>query len=184
MKNFLLFLIITLALSACSAGKNQDTAEDDVYWDLIERAWKKNVNLNKERELAISEMRNELIYGLGKKIDKFILSLERELRTLSKEDLTKFNRFVEKKLFIIDRAEIHRYTDGGDDGFYYARGFILAMGKEYFNKIDKRPSLATYDVESEIMCFVGYIVYKEKFNEEFERYKYHNASTGMNELEW
>ena len=52
-------------------------------------------------------------------IDNYKLRLSR----LDKVNLTKFIHILEKKLVNIDRHEIHRYTNGRDDGFLYARCF-------------------------------------------------------------
>ncbi len=54
MKHIFLFVLIISTLMGCSgAGKNQDSQEDEVYWSLIERAWEMDMDLEKEREVAI-----------------------------------------------------------------------------------------------------------------------------------
>jgi hypothetical protein len=184
MKNTFFIITLSFLFIQCTNGKNKDSKQDDVFWNLIERSWEVDSSLNSTREKALNTMDKQEVYNLQANFDILIKNIEKELRFLNKEELTAFNHFIEKKLYIIDRQEIQRHTDGGDDGFYYVRGFILSLGKEYYNKIDRKPRLATFDAEFEAMCFIGYRVYEDKFNEEFKRYKYHNASTFSNKEAW
>jgi hypothetical protein len=91
---------------------------------------------------------------------------------------------MERKLFQIDRKDIQAYTDGSDDGFLYCRCFIVGMGKAYYEMIEENPSKATCDAEAEIVGFIGYIVYQELFDEEFERYTVHNIESCSNAEGW
>ncbi len=52
-----------------------------------------------------------------------------------------FDRMLERKLplYNVDRQEIQEVTDGSDDGFLYARGFIVALG-ELRAAVDKTAS--------------------------------------------
>ena len=181
--SYLLVVFIPL-LTSCYFGNEANLSIDDEFWDLIERAWMANEQLYNERAIVLRKKDKKLVYGLESKMSIVMENLEQGLKTLDKEQLTRFNQFVEKKLYLIDRAEIHKYTDGGDDSFYYNRGFILALGKEYYEKINRKPRHATFDAECETICFLGYSVYEDKFNKEFERYQYHDATTGSNIHEW
>ncbi len=122
-----------------------------------------------------------LSFGLE---DEVTEALEEQLTQLNKEDLTKFILFMEEKLHKIDREEIHAHTDGSDDGFLYCRGFIVGMGKMYYEQIDYNPASATMDAEAESVCFVGYEVYKSRFGEEFKRNTIHSTESGSNPNGW
>ncbi|MET8089612.1 hypothetical protein [Micromonospora sp. NPDC005220] len=53
---------------------------------------------------------------------------------------TNLDPVVERKLHDIDREDIHEVTDGSDDGFLYARGFIVALGRAYYEAVRTRPA--------------------------------------------
>ena len=63
------------------------------------------------------------------------------------------------------RRRIEEHTDGSDDGFLYARGFIVAAGKGYFDAVNANPSVALTDLECEEMCYLSSEIYEEKFGE-------------------
>src|SRR5687768_7684500 len=75
--------------------------------------------------------------------------LNTTLEQLPCEELIAFDRILERKLYDIDRAEIHEYTDGGDDGFLYCRGFIVSMGQDFYTLVQEDPSRALVDMELE-----------------------------------
>ena len=177
--------IFSLMILFCSISVySQSNVEDLEYWQIIEKAWEANPVANEARLNALATKEKNTIAKLEKYTGLITKSLESELLKLTKEDLAKFIFFVEKKLYEIDREDIHRYTDGSDDGFYYARGFILGLGYEHYNLVNNNPSKVAYDVEFFEICFIGYVIYKEKYGEEFERYQYHNASSFMNKEGW
>ena len=76
-----------------------------------------------------------------------------------------FDRILERKLWDIDRAEIQKFTDGSDDGFLYARGFIVAAGRDFYDAVNATPERARMDIECEDMCYLSYHVYVERFGE-------------------
>lgn len=155
------------------------------FWELIESSWADSSELNKIRAKALETNDEGLLEDLSSKLQKTILkNYKKRLLLLDKEDFTKFIHILEEKIFNIDREEIHEYTDGSDDGFLYCRCFILGMGEQYYNMIDKNPSKATFDLEGESFGFAAYGVYEEKFEEEFERYTFHSMETCSNENHW
>ena len=116
--------------------------------------------------------------------EEILINYNKRLLQLDKEELTSFIHHLEQRIYHIDREEIQEYTDGSDDGFMYCRCFIVGMGKEYYNMIDKDPSKATIDLEAELFGFSAYGIYEEKFAEEFERYAYHSMETCSNKEGW
>jgi hypothetical protein len=102
---------------------------------------------------------------LMESLEEVIPTLQAQLDQLSAEELLLFDRILERKLFDIDRAEIHEYTDGSDDGFLYARGFIVAVGKGYYDAVNAKPATAMMDLECEEMCYLPWHLYHDKFGE-------------------
>ena len=70
---------------------------------------------------------------------------------------------MERKLYAIDRQDVHEFTDGSDDGFLYCRGFIVALGKKYYDAIDADPSKAMFDWECETLPYLSSFLYDEKY---------------------
>ena len=62
----------------------------------------------------------------------FLAVLEGRCRGLPADELTSLDRVVERKLWEIDRADVHAVTGGSDDGFLYSRGFAVEMGREFY----------------------------------------------------
>lgn len=134
------------------------------FWSLIEKAWDSVGGFKKQRtKLAKGKLSEDEAEELADAVNEMAESLREELSELSKEDLLEFDRVLERKLYDIDRAEIQEHTDGSDDGFLYARGFIVAAGKEYYDTVNAKPEVAIMDLECEEMCYLSFHVYEEIF---------------------
>ena len=96
-------------------------------------------------------------------LEDVIPRLRAQLALLSARDLLAFDHILERKLYDLDRAEIQEYTYGSEDGFLYARGFIVAVGKEYYNAVLTKPAIALADFECEEMCYLSRHLYEENF---------------------
>ncbi len=155
------------------------------FWEIIEMSWADSPKLDKQRAKALKNNDEELLEELSGELEDTILeNYNKRLLALNKEDLTKFIHILEERLYNIDREEIQENTDGSDDGFLYCRCFILGMGQQYYNMVDKEPSKATMDLEAEMFGFSAYSIYEEKFEEEFERYSIHSIESCSNENGW
>jgi Protein of unknown function (DUF4240) len=119
--------------------------------------------LELRQQLAAGLLSEEEAEALLESLEEVIPALSEQLRQLSAEDLLAFDRILERKLFDIDRAEIQEYTDGSDDGFLYARGFIVAAGKGYYEAVNAKPSIALIGLDCEEMCYLSYQIHEEKF---------------------
>jgi Protein of unknown function (DUF4240) len=140
--------------------------DESQFWAMIEAAWKSAGGKTKARaKLAQGALSEEGADELQECLELVTPSLMESLRRLPAEDLITFDRILERKLFEIDRAEIHEHTDGSDDGFLYARGFIVVAGRRYFDAVNADPSKAMFDLECEDLCFLPSIIYREKFGE-------------------
>ncbi len=96
--------------------------DDKRFWDLIESAWDAVGGMKKTRQnLAERKLSEERAEELMQALDDVIPALQANLDQLSAEELLAFDRVLERKLYDIDRADVHEHTDGSDDGFLYAR---------------------------------------------------------------
>jgi hypothetical protein len=92
-------------------------------------------------------------------------ALQEQLAGLPAAELLAFDRILERKLYDIDRADIHEQTDGSDDGFLYCRGFIVGMGRGYYEAVRANPDRAVVDAECQAMCYLPWHLYRERFGE-------------------
>jgi hypothetical protein len=158
---------------------------ESLFWEIIDSAWTKSALIEKRRVKALRNNDPELLQGLSEDLFGAVLNnYNKRLVLLGKPDLTAFIHILEEKLYDLDRAEIHEFADGSDDGFLYARCFMVAMGEMYYNKINRDPSMATPDMEAETFGFAAYEVYKYKFKADFVRCSVHNIETGSNKAAW
>ena len=145
---------------------------EQLFWELIEHAWKAVPELNNFRQdvhatLHAGKEQFEAKYADEEPVipaeEHLFQHLESSLQSLSKEDLQAFDRILAQKLYDLDRSDVHEYTDGSDDGFLYCRGFIVAMGKAYYDAVNQDPSLAMFDWACEEMTYVSMHIYEDRF---------------------
>jgi Protein of unknown function (DUF4240) len=86
-------------------------------------------------------------------------------RGLPGAELTSLDRVLERKLWEIDRADVHAVTGGSDDGFLYSRGFTVAMGREFYGSVMDTPQMAVPWAECEEMCYFFAQLYREWFGD-------------------
>lgn len=139
---------------------------EERFWSMIEKAWDTGAGMKSERsKLSKGKLSEEDADALTEALDETIEALREQFSGLDKEDLLEFDRILERKLYDLDRAEIQEFTDGSDDGFLYARGFIVAAGKGYYDAVNAKPKIAMMDMECEDMCYLSFHVYKERFGD-------------------
>jgi hypothetical protein len=140
--------------------------DENRFWSLIESSWKVAGGKTKVRQkLAEGKLSEEKAEDLIEALEEVIPALREQLGQLPKKELLAFDRILERKLYDIDRAEIQEHTDGSDDGFLYARGFIVAVGKGYYDAVNAKPATALMDLECEEMCYLSWHLYREKFGD-------------------
>jgi hypothetical protein len=83
----------------------------------------------------------------------FLDILAARCRGLPADELTSLDRVVERKLWELDRADVHAVTGGSDDGFLYSRGFVVAMGREFYDAVAGDPEMGVPYAECEEMCY-------------------------------
>jgi hypothetical protein len=143
---------------------------DGRFWSMIDDAWRAALPAARDWRVRLidgersDEDDDDGAFREG--LDTMVRSLENALRELPRDELVAFDRTLELFLYRIDRAEVQVHTDGSDDGFLYCRGFIVALGREYYDAIDRDPSRATMDAECEEMCYLSYHVFADRFGEQ------------------
>ena len=147
------------------------TPEEEVrFWSLIEDAWAtQSAEVNASRKaLATRDPNGEDEPDTGS-VDEALEAVVDSLRAafanedFPREELVAMDRVLERKLYDIDRAAIQEVTDGSDDGFLYARGFIVALGKAFYDSVLANPEIAICDAECEDMCYLPAHVHEERF---------------------
>ena len=139
---------------------------EERFWAMIATAWQSVGGKVKTRQkLAKRKLPEEDAEELVESLDSVLLELTNQLNLLPKAELLAFDRILEHKLYDIDRAEVQQHTDGSDDGFLYARGFIVVVGQGYYEAVDAEPATALMDLECEEMCYLSARLYEEKFGE-------------------
>ena len=142
------------------------SAEDEAcFWALVEAAWVQcSAEANRVRRALAARAPGDLCAVEGA-LPVFLRTLTDQCRELPGGELTSLDRVLERKLYDIDRADIQTVTDGSDDGFLYARGFIVAMGKDFYDAVASDPQVAVLDTECEEMCYFFAHLYRERFGE-------------------
>jgi hypothetical protein len=154
------------------------------FWSMIEDAWRDvHGAAAARRKLAQGTLDEERAMELtDQSLDEFVPALRASLEQLTKDELLQFDRILERKLYDIDRADIHEYTDGSDDGFLYSRGFIVAAGRAYYEAVKADPSRAMMDLECEDLCYLPFHIYTAKFGETPDSDT--SRETGSNKTGW
>ena len=137
------------------------------FWAMIESAWAAAGGLARERAaLLAGELDPDDDERLTAALDDAVVpALRQALEQLPADDLLAFDRILERTLHALDRADIHEHTDGSDDGFLYARGFIVAAGQAYCEAVLADPSRAVPDLEAEALCYLPWHLHRDQFGD-------------------
>lgn len=136
------------------------------FWGMIEKAWSSAGGWKKDRKaLTEGKLSEDKFFELADAVNDMVAELDDTLHDLEEEHLLEFDRILERKLWEIDREEVQKHTDGSDDGFLHARGFIVAMGKDFYEGVSADPSLARKDMECEDFCYLSRQIYEDRFGE-------------------
>lgn len=144
------------------------------FWQLIDAAWHSDPRLQRfQREvLATVDSAEKQAAWLQSEAaaeaaipqeELLIETLRSHLAALTKAELLQFDRIMERKLYEIDRADIHQFTDGSDDGFLYCRGFIVALGRDFYAAVNANPANALVDFECYAITYLSQELFQEKF---------------------
>jgi len=141
--------------------------DENRFWAMIEAAWGTVGGKVKPRQrLADGKLPAGQAYALQEVLEDEVVSALRDLLDrLPAAELLAFDRILERRLYDIDRADIHERTDGSDDGFLYCRGFIVGMGRAYYEAVLADPDRAVVDAECEEMCYLSWHLHQEKYGD-------------------
>lgn len=155
---------------------NNSTFTESQFWELIENAWEQFEVPNQIRQQIVKEGGTpKTLPAASQALNELVIPvIETKLKSFSKEDLIAFDQILERKLYNIDREEVQYYIEGGDDLFLYKRGFIVGMGKAYYDQINANPVVATQDkfswyitggIDCQSMCFVATIIFYDTYDD-------------------
>lgn len=142
-------------------------AEVDRFWAMIESAWG-----------ACGEPRTE------ERLDEFLAELRVLSAGLTSDELTALDRVVERALYDIDRADIHAVVGGSDDGFLYRRGFIVALGREYYRAAVADPGAVRSHGECGQMGYFFAHLHSDRFGTFPDRNSGISRETASNPAGW
>ncbi|GAB2680429.1 DUF4240 domain-containing protein [Nocardia goodfellowii] len=137
-------------------------ADESRFWNIIESAWEQ---VGAEPSALRGELttRGDVAETLEKQLSTFLDQLRALAGELPASELTALDRVLERKMYDLDRADIHRVIGGSDDGFLYGRGFIVAMGKDYYEAVAAAPETAARDAECGAMGYFFAHLHNERF---------------------
>lgn len=162
-------------------------SEEAVFWALIEEAWKprgKAVNAVR-RSFATRDPDDEIeLEPIEGALEAVLADFRRGLEKLGQAELAAMDRVLERKLYELDREEIQEFTDGSDDGFLYCRGFIVLLGRAFYDAVNASPELAVLDAECEEVCYLAAHVYEERFGAFPDHQSGISRETGSNKEGW
>ncbi|MFR9778028.1 DUF4240 domain-containing protein, partial [Micromonospora sp. MS34] len=151
------------------SSRTPTVEEEDRLWALVEQAWARLGPQPAVLRRALLERDpghdgdDDERYAIDNWLDPFLDALRDLCAGLPGPELVDLDRVVERKLYDIDRADIHEVTDGSDDGFLYARGFIVAMGRDFYQTVRANPALAVLDADCEKLCYFFAHLHQERF---------------------
>ncbi|MEU7972252.1 DUF4240 domain-containing protein [Micromonospora sp. NPDC049089] len=163
-----------MTVTTDAPGTLPTPADEARLWALIEAAWAElgaePLALRQalvERDPAADDGDDvddvDPSYAIDAWLDAFLDRLGQLTVGLTGQELTDLDRVVERKLYDIDREDIHEVTDGSDDGFLYARGFIVALGRAYYEAVRADPAMALLDADCEGMCYLFAHLHNDRF---------------------
>lgn len=121
-------------LAVATAGSLM-ASDETRLWDLAGAAWAPlGAEISKVRHALSARSPGGQVDGLAVLTgvgEAFAASLTAQCRELADAELAALDRVTERKLYDIDSAVLQTVTGGSQDGFLYARGFIVAMGRRF-----------------------------------------------------
>ena len=108
------------------------------FWSLIEAAWAPlGPEVNQARQALVARQADtpadtSVVAGA---LPGFLDALANHCRRFPGAELASLDRVLERKLWEVDRVDVYAVTGGSDDGFLYARGFIVAMGRKFYGSV-------------------------------------------------
>ncbi|MCB9685186.1 MAG: DUF4240 domain-containing protein [Alphaproteobacteria bacterium] len=138
---------------------------EERFWAWIESGWttaSPRVQAARKRLAGNDPDENDADVVSGA-LPEVIRRLEEEASAVDAPALIALDRQLERKLFDLDRAELQDVTGGSDDGFLYARGFVVVLGRGVWEAVNRDPERAVQDAECADVCYLPQRVYERRF---------------------
>lgn len=159
--------------------------DESRFWSLIETAWEMvGGDLSTRRKGLIERDSDDDVYAVDSYLGEFLANLRTLGVELSAAELTDLDRVLERKMYAIDRKDIQRVTAGSDDGFLYCRGFVVAMGRDFYEAVLADPSVAILDAECESMAYFFANLHNELYGRYPDTDSGISRETGSNPAGW
>lgn len=121
--------------------------------------------------------------------DRALEPLRKRLATLSAEDLEGFEEILSWQLFALDGR---RYADAAgasgqsDDAFLYARAFVVARGKQFYDAVLADPSKMPKSIDEwcEALLSVAPDAYEATVGDDWTFSASVSYETGSNRAQW
>jgi hypothetical protein len=127
------------ALKRVDASGHAAPMGDEQFWGLIEKAWAKQKAKAKRRLELLAEDPRAMGELVESKVRPWIAEY---LSRLEDEDVAAFGETLAEKLYRLDRRDLADVLDTGPEGFLGGRCFVVAMGREYFERVVADPTQA------------------------------------------
>ncbi|MCP2097199.1 MULTISPECIES: DUF4240 domain-containing protein [Actinosynnema] len=140
--------------------------DENGTWELLERVWAgaaPEALAAREALLTGGGDRVEAAAVLEAHLPGFLARLREACEGASSAELAAHDAVVERALWELDREDVHAVLDGSDDGFLYARGFVVALGRRYWEAVLADPEVGVEDAECERMCYFFAHLHDEAF---------------------
>jgi Protein of unknown function (DUF4240) len=166
--------------------------DERFMWQMIELAWAKAEASYTEGAYGApkgdASLRAAVLAGTPDDYDVAMRPFCRALYDLladvvTKDGLLSFARAFETKLFELDREDLAAHIGLGDDGFLDARGFVVAMGEDYFQRVmrHRRAALPGASVEQAYVAITR--AYETRCREPYPGFGI-PVTTGSNLYRW
>ncbi len=141
----------------------------DDFWETIERAWS-TIDDGGARARLFSEDEEERTAAgttlVNNHTEAMLDALRAILREYQAPQLAAWDGHCERALYDLDREDVHEALDGSDDGFLYARGFVVAAGRKHYEAVLAEPlKWGIMDCEEESMCYLASHLHNDLFGD-------------------
>ena len=106
----------------------------------------------------------------------------------SKEDLEAFEERMAQVLYALDGRRFAEAAgmNGSSDSFLYARAYVVANGKDYYERVLRDPSLMPKFIEQwcEPLVFVARNVWRKRTGQDLNYEASVSFETGANKSQW
>lgn len=140
----------------------------DDFWGTIESAWSGIDDSGARARLLSSDgsEREAAASALTEPLEEMLVALRAILSEYTSPQLVAWDRHCERVLYDLDREDVHEALEGSDDGFLYARGFVMAAGRAHYDLVNKDPAAwGVMDADAESICYIASHLHEDLFGD-------------------